>query len=131
MMRADQAIILATLEKVADRRGDPTDDVYAKLFAAHPDLERLFIMDRDGGVRASMMQQVLECILDQIGEQRIAPQIISAARMHHEGYGVPADRFDTFFVAVRDTFRAIAGDDWSPEMDGAWERMLTAFAAAR
>ena len=50
------------------RRGDPTADVYARLFAAHPELEALFLMDRDGGVRASMMQQALECIVDHTGD---------------------------------------------------------------
>ena len=36
------------LALVAERRGDPTADVYARLFAAHPELEALFVMDRGG-----------------------------------------------------------------------------------
>ena len=53
----DGAVITRTLEMVAERRGDPTADVYVRLFGRYPELERLFLMDRDGGVRASMMQQ--------------------------------------------------------------------------
>jgi hemoglobin-like flavoprotein len=128
---SDPAIILATLEAVAERHGDPTEEVYFQLFQAHPELEGLFHMDRDGGVRASMMQQGLECILDYVGERRVSPQIIAASRMHHDGYGVPADRFDSFFTAMRDAFRRIMGPDWTPEMEHAWSGLLSEFAAIR
>ncbi len=47
-------VILGTLQSVADRHGDPTALIYQRLFSAHPELEALFHMDRDGGVRASM-----------------------------------------------------------------------------
>jgi hemoglobin-like flavoprotein len=128
---ADAALVLASLDIVAGRRGDPTADVYATLFSVHPELEALFVMDRDGGVRASMMQQALECIADLAGDRLVAPQIIAASRMHHEGYGVPAERFDAFLVAIRDTCRTIAGTTWTAETDRAWERMLEAFAGFR
>lgn len=125
---ADAELIL---DIVAERRGDPTADVYARLFAVHPELEALFLMDHDGGVRASMMQQALECIVDHVGDRLVAPQIIAASRMHHDGYGVPPERFDAFLVAIRDTFREIVGGDWMPEADCAWDRMLKAFAGFR
>ena len=64
MTEACGSLVLASLQAVADRRGDAAGDVYARLFAASPELEALFVLDRDGGVRASMMQQALECILD-------------------------------------------------------------------
>ena len=127
----DSATILATLEIVAERRGDPTADAYARLFGRYPDLERLFLMDRDGGVRGSMMQQALECILDYVGDRLVAPQIIASSRIHHDGYSVPADRFDSFFVAIRDTFRDVLGADWTPAMEREWAGMLGEFAAIR
>ena len=127
----DSTVITDVLEKVAERRGDPTPDVYAKLFGSHPELERLFLMDRDGGVRASMMQQALECIVDYIGDRLVAPQIIASSRIHHDGYNVPADRFDCFFTATRDAFRDILGPDWTPVMEREWAGMLSEFAAIR
>ena len=127
----DASVIVATLEAVAERRGDPAPDVYRRLFATYPDLERLVVMDRDGGVRGSMMQQGLECILDHVGERRFAPQIISAERARHDSYGVPDNRFDAFFVAMRDTFRDVMGADWSPAMEREWAGLLAEFAAIR
>ena len=127
----DTNAILRTLEIVVERRGDPTPEVYARLFGQHPELEKLFLMDRDGGVRASMMQQGLECIIDYVGDRLVAPQIIASSRIHHDGYNVPADRFDCFFVAIRDTFRDILGADWTPTMQREWEDLLSAFAAIK
>ena len=124
-------VILGTLQSVADRHGDPTALIYQRLFSAHPELEALFHMDRDGGVRASMVQQGFECILDHVGEKRVAAQIIFAARMHHDGYGVPAARFDAFFVAMRDSIREFLLPDWSPAMEAQWAELLQEFAAIR
>ncbi|HOY76177.1 MAG TPA: hypothetical protein PLN33_00135 [Hyphomonadaceae bacterium] len=56
----DGKVILETLELVAERHSDPTAAIYQRLFNAHPELEALFLMDRDGGVRASMVQQAFE-----------------------------------------------------------------------
>lgn len=128
---ADAALILDTLQLVADRHGDPTKAIYDRLFAAHPDLERLFAMDRDGGVRAEMVQVAFTCILDQVGEKLTAPGVISAARLHHEGYGVPDGRFDAFFVAMTEAFRDILADDWTPERIASWRALMAEFAAMR
>jgi hemoglobin-like flavoprotein len=125
------ALVVSTMQAVADRHGDPTDAIYAELFGVYPELEALFWLDRDNSVRASMVQQGLECILDYTSERQTAPQIIAAARQHHDGYGVPSERFDAFFVAMRDAFRRIIDKDWTPEMDAAWNQLLAEFAAIR
>lgn len=119
------AAITQSLEASAASGDDPTPLIYDRLFALHPDMEALFVMDKDGGVRGSMIQTCLECILDLIGERRTAPIIIQAARMDHTGYGVPEDLFDTLFVAMRDVIRDQIGSGWTPEIDAAWTEMLT------
>lgn len=116
--------ITQSLEASAASNIDPTPLIYARLFALHPDMEALFVMDKDGGVRGSMIQTCLECILDLIGERRTAPVIIQAARMDHTGYGVSEDLFDALFIAMRDVFRDQLGQDWTPQIDSAWTDML-------
>ncbi len=123
--------IHATLEAVAERHGDPTDAIYAELFSRYPELERLFWLDRDGSLRAAMVQQALECIIDQTGEGRTAATIISAERARHDSYGVPPERFDDFLLAMRDVFRRIVGRDWTPAMELAWAGLLKDLAAIR
>lgn len=111
--------IMLSLEQLA-ARGDPTEAVYQTLFHAHPDLESLFVMDTDGAVRGSMLQTCLECILDHIGPQATSKVIISASRNDHEGYGVPDDLFDQFFVAIQNTVREQCGTEWTSDMEAAW-----------
>ncbi len=125
------AVILATLEAVAERHGDPTEAIYSELFAAHPELEKLFWLDRDGSVRAAMVQQAIECIMDQVGDGRAAVTIMADERSRHGGYGVPTERFDAFMIALRDAFRRILGAEWTGAMEQAWSRLLADFAAIR
>lgn len=127
----DGAAILATLEIVAQRHGDPTSAIYVELFSRYPELERLFWLDRDGSLRAAMVQQALECILDQTGDGRTAATIISAERARHDSYGVPPERFDDFLVAMRDVFRRIMGADWTDPLEQAWAELLKGLAAIR
>jgi hemoglobin-like flavoprotein len=127
----DGAAILATLETVAERHGDPTDAIYMELFSRHPELKRLFWLDRDGSLRAAMVQQALECVLDQTGEGRTAATIISAERARHDSCGVTPERFDEFLVVMRDVFRRIMGADWTDAMERAWAGLLAEFAAIR
>lgn len=128
---SDGATILASLELMAERHGDPTTLIYAELFASNPELEALFWLDRDGGVRAAMVQQGLECVLDHAGGGAQAAAIIGAARHHHDGYGVPPEKFDHFFAAMRDAFRRALGADWTVDMERAWGAMLTGFEEIR
>jgi hypothetical protein len=66
-----------------------------------------------------------------VGPKLSSPGVLFAARQHHEGYGVPEDLFDAFFIAMRDAFRDILGHDWTPEVDASWRKLLSDFAAIR
>ncbi len=121
--------VVRSLEAVAERIGDPGPRIYARLFAAHPELEALFVMDPGGEVRGSMLQQCFDCVLDLAGARRVAPTIIHAGRMDHEGYGVPDGLYDRFFEIVRDECRDILGADWTSEIDAAWARLIEAVRA--
>lgn len=81
--------INASLEIAPDRAGDLTADIYARLFAQFPDTKSLFVMDRDGAVRGSMLSHAFSTILDFIGERRYAHNFISSEIVTHISYEVP------------------------------------------
>jgi len=120
----DSDLIMQTLEQVAEKHGDPTPKVYERLFAERPDLKDLFLLDVDGGVRGSMLQQALECLIGQAEGSDLHPMIVSNSRFVHDGYGVPAETFMTFFATVRDTFRDLMGPDWTQEHEAAWAGLV-------
>ena len=114
-----------SLDIAAMRAGDINRAIYARLYAAFPETEPLFALDRDGGVRGAMMTHVFETIFDFIGERRYAHRFIQSEIITHEGYGVPRDAFAAFFAIVRDEVEAACGEAWTGAMAQAWERLLT------
>ena len=123
------AAIVASLELAAERGGDLTEAVYARLFAQQPEMLPLFVMDTDGSVRGEMLARVFDAILDFIGERRYAHRLIEAEAMNHEGYNVPRTVFVTFFDMVAETVRDACGPGWTETMGQAWAQMLSEMSA--
>ena len=120
----DGALISHTLDLAAERSDDPTPLVYARLFAAHPDMEALFVRDTDGSVRGEMLTRVFEMILDFVDRRAYGAQLIQCEVVTHDGYGVPPSVFGAFFDSVADTVRDLIGADWTPAMQAAWTALL-------
>lgn len=119
----DAAAITRSLELVGER-GDPTADVYARVFAAHPEMEALFVRDTDGKVRGNMLSEVVRAILDLIDGDTYGTNLMRIEVVNHENLGVPRTVFPVFFAAMRDTFRDELGADWTREIDVAWSDLL-------
>lgn len=117
-MSAD--LIRQSLERLAERRGDPTAEVYARLFAARPDVEALFVGDRTGAARGEMLAQAFEALLDIAEGGQQGARLIAIERVNHEGLGVPPEVFADFFPLVADVVRDGLGDEWTLEMAKAW-----------
>lgn len=120
----DAAAITESLEIAAERAGDLTSDVYARLFERQPQMQPLFWRDSDGAIKGEMLARVFEAILDFIGERRWADHLIQSEVLTHEGYDVPREVFATFFGVVAEEVHAACADAWTETMDGAWRRTL-------
>ncbi|WP_158535363.1 globin [Hyphomonas pacifica] len=112
------------LGQLAETQGDPTDQIYALLFQKYPEMEAVFDMDRDGGVRGSMLSQAFECLMDLAGTGQLAETVIRAERMNHDAYDVPAGMFEVFFSIIRDVTRDALGPSWTEDMNMAWTQVL-------
>ena len=116
--------IESSLEIAAERGGDLTPRVYAVLFAREPQLRELFWRDVNDAIKGEMLMQVIEAILDFVGERRYADHLVEAEAMNHEGFEVPREVFGTFFGIVADVVRETCGDDWTHAMETAWSGVL-------
>jgi hemoglobin-like flavoprotein len=47
--------------------------------------------------------------------------MIATEWVNHQNVGVPPQQFELFFVAMTDTFRGVLGEQWTPEVEGAWQ----------
>ena len=117
-------IIMESLACVAQACEDPTSLVYARLFAQHPEMEPLFIMDRQDEAKGHMLFEVIECIIDFIGPRYTSEGLMTSELINHQQIGVPADIFESFFTTVRDTFKDLLAGNWTPDYDHAWDKLL-------
>lgn len=108
--------------------GDPSADIYARLFAEVPDAEARFARDVTGAIRAEMLTMVFDCLLNPAGPYQV--NMVRAERVNHDGYGTPNEVFDRFFWIVRDVCRTRAGASWTPETEAAWTAQIEGVLAA-
>ena len=120
----NKELIADSLDRLASQVGDPASLVYDRLFLLYPDLQSLFEMDTDGGVRGSMLQQGFECLLDLAEGGHMAETIIPAERTNHDSYSVPDGLFAEFFEVIRDVTQSVLGQNWNAEHDTAWRALL-------
>jgi hemoglobin-like flavoprotein len=117
-------LIEKSLELLAEQCGDPTGLVYDRLFESYPDMKALFWRDKDGAIKGEMLSQAFAAIIDFIGERQYADHLISTEIINHEGYDVPRDVFASFFYVIAEVMEITLGAEWTPQMAGAWHRML-------
>jgi len=121
--------ILASLELVADRVGDPTALVYERLFAAAPEMRALFAMDDNDAIKGNMLAQLIDGMIDLAEEGHYARGLIQTEMINHSNIGVPPEVFMTFVDTVVATFREALGDDWTPAFESAWGKLAQEFSA--
>ena len=119
--------ITRSLELVAER-GDPAPLVYARLFAAHPEMEALFFRDKNGSIRGNMLTEAITALLDFAGPDGYGGNLFRAEIVNHDHLGVPPANFVAFFEVMRATFAEILGSDWTPDIDCAWRELLSRVA---
>jgi len=117
-------IIIESLERAAEACEDPTALVYRHLFAKHPEMEPLFLLDRQNEAKGHMLFEVIECIIDFVGPRYTSEGLIMTELINHQQIGVPIDIFETFFSTVRDAFKALLGSAWTSNYDNAWDHLL-------
>lgn len=121
---SDADAIELSLELAAERGGDLTPIVYARLFARQPAMEALFWRDTTHAIKGEMLMRTFEAILDFIRKRQFADHLISTEVQTHAGYDVPPDVFATFFGIVAEVVQEVCGDGWSVAMSEAWRRTL-------
>jgi hypothetical protein len=71
-----------------------------------------------------MLAMSIDAMLDFAGERRGSFRMIGCEVQSHDAYGTPRELFGKFFGVIADTMREILGDDWTPEIDDAWRKLL-------
>lgn len=131
-MGIDARLISDTLEQVADKIGDPTDKIFTALFERYPHYEEMFVMDKGGEVRGSMLETCFTCLMGVAeGDSETPRFLIEASRLTHDGFGLEDGEIDRIFVVMRDVFRDIIAEEWTAETGAEWTKLLTRIGQIR
>jgi hemoglobin-like flavoprotein len=117
-------LIQQSFELASERCEDLTPLVYRRLFREHPEAEAMFRSEGSELVKGSMLALTIEAILDFAGERTGHFRMIECEVTSHDAYGTPRELFVAFFGVIGAILRDILGEDWSPEIDRAWQRLL-------
>lgn len=125
-MPINAEIISNTFERVADKVGDPVDRVFGALFKRYPHYEEMFVMDKGGQVRGSMLATCITCLIGVAeGDNNTARFLIEASRLSHDGFGLDDGEIDRIFFIMRDVFQEILAEDWTQATELEWAKLLT------
>lgn len=123
-MAAPDNLIHRSFELAAERCADLAPLVYQRLFREHPEALSMFRSEGSDLVKGSMLALTIDAILDFAGERRGPFRMIACEVQSHDAYGTPRELFVSFFGVIERTLREVVEPDWSPDMDGAWQKLL-------
>ena len=113
-----------SFELAAERCEDLTPLVYRRLFFEHPETKAMFRSEGADLVKGSMLALTIDAMLDFAGERSGHFRLIECEVSSHDAYGTPRELFGKFFGVIAATMRELLGNDWSPEIDAAWRKLL-------
>ena len=123
-MTAPANLIQHSFEIAAERCEDLTPLVYRRLFREHPETQTMFRTEGADLVKGSMLALTIDAMLDFAGERSGRFRLIECEVQSHDAYGTPRELFGKFFGVIADTMRDVLGNDWSPEIEEAWRKLL-------
>jgi NAD(P)H-flavin reductase/hemoglobin-like flavoprotein len=101
--------------------------LFARLFAAHPDLRGLFPYGMTQ-TRAAVFGK-LAAIIGGLGDQERTEQTLARLAIEHRKFGVKNKHYEPFFDAMFATAQHAAGPAWTGEMAAAWRSALDWFGS--
>ena len=116
--------IQQSFELAAERCEDLTPLVYRRLFREHPEAESMFRREENDLVKGSMLGLTIDAMLDFAGDRTGNFRMIQCEVQSHDAYGTPRELFVAFFGVIAETLHDILDEDWSPEIDLAWRKLL-------
>lgn len=123
-MTASSNPIERSFSIAAQRCEDLTPLVYRRLHNEHPETITMFRTDGSELVKGSMLALTIEAILDFAGPRTGHFRTIECEISSHDAYGTPRELFFAFFGVIAATLRDLLGEDWSVEIDAAWQKLL-------
>ena len=126
-MALDAVLLRGSLELVSGREALITTRFYEILFDRYPQVKPLFT--GNSAEQAKMLQDAIVAVLDHLEEPAWLQEQLHTLGARHVGYGITAEMYPWVAECLIATLAELAGDDWTIEMQGAWEDALKAISS--
>ncbi len=116
---AAQAALLQSTFKRIERSGEVViEQFYAHLFAARPELEKMF-----SGSRKRQSQKFLsslKVIISALGQPERSIEVLEQLGRLHAGYGVQRAHYELAGRVLLETLQSFFGEEFTAELEAAW-----------
>jgi hemoglobin-like flavoprotein len=119
-------LVLATLERAAEKAGDIAPDVYRRWYA-HCPASRAVMSHVDEYMQGRMMAEVLRLVLTPALDAERS--YLKFETQSHAAYGVRPEMYGPLLEALRDTVREVLASEWTADVDRAWRTRLDSLLA--
>ena len=118
-MALNGEILASSVELGASRQPNITPRFYELLFERYPQVKPLF-GSRAQSEQARMLQEAIVAVVEHVDEPSWLVETLHGMGKTHAGYGVTEEMYPWVGECLVATLAEIAGDDWTPEIEGAW-----------
>ena len=126
-MSLNVAALRSSFELVAEREPELTHRFYDILFRRFPQTQPLF-RNNPRQEQEKMLTDMLVKVMDHLEDETWLVHQLGALGSKHADYGVTNEMYGWVGASLLATLAEIAGDDWSPQLEGAWTEAYGAIA---
>jgi hemoglobin-like flavoprotein len=127
-MSLNVPLLRSSFALVLERKPDLTDRFYEILFEQHPEAKPLFGRN-SARAQSDMLATALVAVVDHLEDATWLTETLGALGTRHQGYGVTAEMYGWVGGALLTTLAEVGGEDWTPELAGAWTDAFGAIAS--
>lgn len=118
----DYETIQRSYATLGPRLAEVSEIFYARLFARHPDVRRLFPADM--GLQVGHLRAALALIGRNVRALKSLEGPLMELGVQHVGYGARPEHYPIVRDLLIESIQSVMGPAWTPELSEEWKRLL-------
>lgn len=118
-MPLNTPLLRSSFNLVVERQPKLVHRFYEILFERYPQAKPLFGRNAPAK-QEEMLTGALVAVMDHLEDAPWLTNTLGELGRKHDGYGVTREMYDWVGASLLATLAEVAGNDWSPALEGAW-----------
>jgi NAD(P)H-flavin reductase/hemoglobin-like flavoprotein len=125
---ADRQAVIDSFSRLSASQQFAMEYLYARLFAANPELRALFPLSMEHTRAATF--SMLARLISSLHDPRETKQLLDRLGRDHRKFGVKSAHYEPFFDALVATVEQVSGPTWTEQSSRSWRTVLDYFATS-